>query len=560
MKKTKWKPLALVVALAMAVTACGKPEVEDTSASTEENSEAVVESTVTDEEKSYFNETGFPIVNEEITLKVVCCEASLRTVDFEEMEGWKYLSELTGINFEFESYNSEEIYTKMPLIMSDPDNMPDLFIQCGMMPDELLSYGQQGLLMDLTDLIEKYGENTKACWTAEPLNRSYATSTDGKIYGLPAYNDTGVPTNVLMQVNSRWLENCGITELPTNVDELKEMLIKFRDMDANGNGDPTDEIPMLGDQSLLLYMLAVAYNFPLDWPYTGVIYGAQYGTTEAKPVFMLDNYRAMVEYVRELYDEGLINQDMFSVSSEETNARRKEDRIGVFNRYYANPEGKYDPNEFVPIPPIGSEYMEDPSAYTYMTPSYQTGMGMISAYTEYPEACMRVLDYMMGVDGTALFGCMPSDTYDLKAAGVSQEVIDIIDEAIAVYGDKSNAYSNTTGCNSCWWVYPIEQYNYNKFADSLAESNYEVRSTYKGKVFYNPTHTTSFTGEEQEIVSAYKNDIDTYVKEIVARWIAGEEELNDETWNAYLEQLQKMNVDKLTEAYVSAHNRFFGVE
>ena len=46
-----------------------------------------------------------------------------------------------------------------------------------------------------------------------------------------------------MFINKTWLDNLGL-EVPTTLGELKDVLIAFRDNDANGNGDTTDEIPL----------------------------------------------------------------------------------------------------------------------------------------------------------------------------------------------------------------------------------------------------------------------------------------------------------------------------
>lgn len=45
-------------------------------------------------------------------------------------------------------------------------------------------------------------------------------------------------------VNMYWLEKLGM-EMPTNMDEFYEMLVRFKNEDPNGNGKP-DEIPMIG--------------------------------------------------------------------------------------------------------------------------------------------------------------------------------------------------------------------------------------------------------------------------------------------------------------------------
>lgn len=571
-RTVKLRLSALLVACVMAVTACGQTaeKNESTNAKGSETQQTGAVTSEVQEETGYFNATGFPIVNEEITLKILCCANASSTVDFEDMPGWKYLEELTGIKFEIESYANKDLYDKMPLIMSDPDAMPDIFLQCGMSGADLLNYGQQGLLMDMTDLIEQYGENIKKCWEVEPLNRSYATSTNGAVYGLPSYNNFGLPNVWTFQVNSRWMKNCGIEEYPTTIEEFKDMLIKFRDMDANGNGDPTDEIPLMGTYyDNMMQILGNVYNMPIDWPRYDAQFGALYGTTEAVPVFMMDNYRDMIEFMHELYDEGLMNKDCFSVSGEEDKARRLSDVYGVFaNLLTATAQDKYNPDEWVSIPLLTTQYRADTTDYAYVTPSYQTGMGMISSNTKYPEACIRFLDFVMSTDGTALFinayvSNLHTGGYDLKAAGVSQEIIDIYQKELAANGgDQTKAQANITGCRGCLWLYQFADYAVEGAANvtnNVATSN-ALKKSYSGKEFFNPTHTIAFNEEEQEIVSTYKTDIDGYITERITRWIAGEEDLNDETWNAYIAELKKMKVDKLTEAYVSAHKRFFGVE
>jgi len=324
----------------------------------------------------------------------------------------------------------------------------------------------------------------------------------------------------------------------------------------------------------MMQILGNVYNMPIDWPRVDAQYGALYGTTEAVPVFMMDNYRDMIEFMHELYDEDLMNKDSFSVSGEEDKARRFSDLYGVFAHLVAaTAEEKYNPDEWVSIPLLTTEYREDTTDYAYVTPSYQSGMGMISSNTKYPEACIRFLDYLMSIDGSALFInsnliTLHTGGYDLEAAGVSQEIIDMYKTELAANGaanggGQSKAQANITGCNGCLWLYQFADYAVegaaNVTTNNIATWN-ALKKSYSGKEFFNPTHTITFNEEEQEIVSTYKTDLDNYIKERITRWIAGEEELNDESWNAYIAELKKMNVDKLTEAYVSAHKRFFGVE
>lgn len=73
------------------------------------------------------------------------------------------------------------------------------------------------------------------------------TANDGNIYTF-FYNDTGVhkASEYKMWYRKDWLENLGWSKAPSTPEEFKQYLIDIRDKDANGNGDTTDEIPLMG--------------------------------------------------------------------------------------------------------------------------------------------------------------------------------------------------------------------------------------------------------------------------------------------------------------------------
>ena len=71
------------------------------------------------------------------------------------------------------------------------------------------------------------------------------------------------------------------------------------------------------------------------------------------------------------------------------------------------------------------------------------------------------------------------------------------------------------------------------------------------------TYSLKFTEAENEVVAQYKTDIDTYVKQKMNEWIVNGK--IDEEWDAYIDQLKAMNVDKLTEVHQNAVNRWYGV-
>ena len=48
-------------------------------------------------------------------------------------------------------------------------------------------------------------------------------------------------------IDRTWLKNVDM-EMPTTLDEFYNVLVAFKEKDANGNGDPNDEIPWTFDK------------------------------------------------------------------------------------------------------------------------------------------------------------------------------------------------------------------------------------------------------------------------------------------------------------------------
>lgn len=513
-----------------------------------------------EEEKGIFNAEGFPIVNEEVTIRILT-QSSVQATAFTDMNdapAWKYIEELTGINIEIEEYTAEDLATKLPLIMADPDNMPDILWQSTIGEDTTMAYGEQGLLLDMTEYLADYGPNILKTFESNSAYEGYARSADGGLYSLPSYNGANAPYHWC--INTRWMENCGITELPTTLEEFKDMLIKFRDMDANGNGDPNDEIPLMGNNNSIWALMYDSVGMMGTWPYIGVMYSSDQGSTETYPIFADERYRYCVEYVKSLYEEKLFNQDY--LTTKEAGVRRQNDIHGVIAyALYSAKEEKFDPDEWVAIPAMKSKYYD--MEYAAVEPSYQTNMAAITSNTKYPEVCVRLLDYCMTLEGSLLFNGGNISVYDtdaLKAAGVSQAVIDLCNSATGEDNGVKN--ENLYGMFGCRNINQLSSYKLpSDYATNILKTRAEnVYEPYKGKTIDAYTYSLKFKPEESDVIAQYKADIDTYVQDKLTQWVTGAEELNDDTWSAYLKQLEAMNVGELTKVYQAAVNRWYGVE
>ena len=163
-KKLISKALAATVGVALLLGTLGGCGTESGAIQEDVSSESgTIEATA-----SNFNETGLPIVNEPITLKVLVETSPLYPITsdlwyFQEME------RLTGIHWEIESVDSEQWKERKSLIFASQD-LPDVIISMNLTTSDIITYAAAGQILPLNDLLDDYAPNYGA-WPAGSCSR-----------------------------------------------------------------------------------------------------------------------------------------------------------------------------------------------------------------------------------------------------------------------------------------------------------------------------------------------------------------------------------------------------
>lgn len=211
--------------------------------------------------------------------------------------------------------------------------LPDIFWSGKAMSDSIVSLNTKLWHVITEDEIKTYMPNLYNFYENYfPTWRENQTYPDGNIYSLPAgaLHSRMHTTYGIQYINTKWLERVG-KEMPTTMEEFHDVLVAFRDMDANGNGDATDEIPFdFCDKVYTSWLMnaAVAWGLPIypngkvyySWDKDGNVIGAV--NTPA--------YREFIEYYHQLGQEGLINLEGFAQTQDQFNANLNADKVGVF--------------------------------------------------------------------------------------------------------------------------------------------------------------------------------------------------------------------------------------
>ena len=342
------------------------------------------------------NVTGLPIVTEPVTISVAKERHMLDTTkSLNEKPSFVNITEETGVTIEFIEMAAGTAAEKVPLMLAGGD-LPDVF--WGALSDaQVLTNESQ--LVPLEDMIETYAPNCLATYEQLGIDwKEIATTPSGHIYGmLGRYESLKENTGDGIQiVNKAWMDACGITELPTTLDEYYEMLKAFKTMDPNGNGQP-DEIPYCFSEDMWCAYL----TNDMGWWGIGDGYGepnSNKTTRDGKVTGSVntDEYRQYLEFFHKLYSEGLIDQEGFSQNTEVFSNKIKNNQVGTYYSWtaleYLTSEQAED---WIVMPPIQAIEGVTPVANGEVDRStIQKNKWVITTACEHPEAALRLWDYL----------------------------------------------------------------------------------------------------------------------------------------------------------------------
>lgn len=343
--------------------------------------------------------TELPIVTAPVTISIVKERHMLDTTkDYHEKASFKNFEEETGVTLEFVELAAGTSGEQVPLLLAG-GNMPNVF--WALLSDSQILQNEESLV-PLEDLIPTYAPNCLK--TYEELTsvdwRQIATTPDGHIYGMlgryeALYENSGDGIQI---INKTWLDKVG-KDIPTTLEEYKDVLIAFRDGDPNGNGKK-DEIPYGFCEDMWCASLTN------DMGIWGIGHGGATGNNQNTMFTIIDGkvegavnndaYREYLEFYHDLYSEGLISPEGFSESNEVFANHVRNYEIGTYYSWtaleYLSTEQEKD---WVVLPTLKAHEDTVPVANGEITRStIQKNKWVITTTCDHPEAALRVWDYL----------------------------------------------------------------------------------------------------------------------------------------------------------------------
>lgn len=241
------------------------------------------------------------VAEEKVTLNILVTP-NILTKDVNEHLYLQEMAEKAGVNIVWEPISAG--YGDVKSVMLASGELPDVILGGGSLGSS--DFAQfPDLFADMSQLLD-YAPNVKKMFEEKPEIEIMVTNEDGAIYGLSKYQRYW-PYNMSRQmINKTWLDRLGL-EVPTTWDELFDVLVAFKNEDANGNGDPSDEVPMdwaPGISGFHVNSMLAGAGVPVSM-YQGQGYYVDNGV--AKNFFVAEEYKELMKFLNKCYLEGLIN-------------------------------------------------------------------------------------------------------------------------------------------------------------------------------------------------------------------------------------------------------------
>ena len=564
----------LAASMLLSVAGCSGSESSSGAASSGSTASTASGSSASQAESGGKKSNAFPLVTEPASVSVFTNDDN--GVDLSQNWFTQYYENLTGITVNWSVVNSDQYLEKLNLMMAGGDEM-DIYTTKNKTLSKTLvyKYGTQGIILPINsffDTCESYYLDN--ILSQDEAWRTGVTAPNGDIYG---FNDVGSCFHcsypVKMWVNKVWMDNLGITP-PTTPDEFYDMLVRFKNEDANGNGDPNDEVPLsncteaTGSSSYMAGYLMNAFTY--SNPRTKYLYVKD---GSAAVSFNQEGWREGLRYLNKLYSEGLMDPESYIQDRTTMKARNDSGEHPIFGAVPAQhttviTNGNLDDRwkEYIALPPLTGPDGLCITTNTSLS-NYDNFRTMISGSSKNPELAFRFCDGLFASQEIGLLhgfgeenvrwhyakeGELGKDGQQALYSNVTE------DDKIPQEGEP---YYN----NYCWGsMFANYATNHSKWASpndmsipgtaSFERYLYVNTEPYEAKKADISMVMPSFffSEEDNAEIARLQTTIINYVDESTAAFVTGNKSI-DNDWDAYITELGNLGLAD----YLAIYQRYY---
>lgn len=462
----------------------------------------------------------------------------------------KELEDKYNINIEWDIYYNNDWSEQKSLLLASGE-LPDAFFGSICLTNADMQQNKDSFV-ELTDLIAENMPNLTAIMEADPAMKALAQDRDGQIYSLVKKLPLRAAIANNGYINRKWLDNLGL-EMPTTYEELEAVLQAFKDQDADGNGDASNEIPYTYTGTLKYDLRNILLPFGTMCSRADNFMGLN---EDGEAVFMAtqENYKEAVKWMHDLYEKGLIDPEYFTQDNSMYKSKISSEggsETGLMFGWTADAEAGVNAGEFEVIPalagPDGNRYAEADPSFLDMSDREL----VITTSCENPELLLQWADefYTDLVSLQTYYGSIPDQ---------------ISDNGDGTYTLLEPA--DGTSLDTSAWSYSMRDFGPKYMTDEFAANVIlpttqgdgvklaaDINAEYATKTF----PVVKYTEEQVSEMNMMTTDIYAYAESQYAHWVV--DGGVDEEWDSYVEQLNAMGLERLVEIQKDAYAAYLEV-
>ncbi|TYP79232.1 extracellular solute-binding protein [Paenibacillus methanolicus] len=479
----------------------------------------------------------------------------------------KLVEEKFGVNIKWDLAPADALVDRRQLLLASGD-YPEVFLEGKFSNADLVTYGKQGVLIPLNDLIDKHAPNIKAMMEKKPYFKEAMVAPDGNIYGIPRLNECYHCTHAQKYwINKEWLDKLGLA-VPTTTDELYAALKAFKTQDPNGNGK-ADEIPLTGAPDKYVW------NGNIDaYLMNAFIYNdnSKYLTmTDGKVDFAANKpaWKDGLAYMHKLYAEGLIDPASFTQNDQAVGqlGKREGDEIvgSITTALLSYLVDTYDDNNerqkhWVIVPPL-----KGPNGVQLAGTSLGLGEFAFAITNKASEAqqiaALQIADYAFSEEGALYSEYGPLEGIGWNKAAEGEK--NVGGQPAKYTFENLQPQDENVVRNDSWSLLgpkDLSKEFRDLFAtnqDPLSGKGYEKRLADATSTFapYAPKEiypsTAYIRPEDSDAAAQLTTSIKDYVMSNMAQFIIGDKNI-EKDWDAYVKGFDGLNLAKYIEIYQAA--------
>jgi putative aldouronate transport system substrate-binding protein len=503
-----------------------------------------------------FNETGLPIVDKPVSIRVLGARSALHRKPFNELPVVMKTEKQTNVHIDWIEVPMAGFEEKKNLMLASGD-LPDAISHN--LPDfDIVTYGAAGVFIPLQDLIDKYAANYKKVIAQKPDIIKFTTAPDGNIYSFARLNEGSWMRQLSVHgIYKPWVDKLGMS-MPKTTEEFYNLMVAFKRNDPNGNGK-ADEVPIamaVGDGNAIgrSQPFFVYYAFGLPTLDTNAAATAHLFVENGKVKFapVEERFKQATIFLHRLWQAGLIEPEAYTLNYAQLNAKIQAEPVsyGVISHWNLNDLfNPSDPRqqEYVPLQFFAAPGVPEPAVYRQPYPGWNRSQFTITKADKYPEVTVRWADYIYE----------PYESMEWIEGMIGSRLVKDAKGVVTMKDPPAGVTTQEYRMSETQPDVPLAA-TMEMYRTIFPAPLYELKGATIDE-YYVPHWDKEFWSnpligvEDSKQLNAIDPDLRSYFTRMQAKWIT--QGGIEQEWDGYLKQMETLGVSKMLQIRQAAYDR-----